>query len=270
MDDLRHITSAANPLVKLARQLATRRRARYRERLFLLEGVRPISTAVHRGVRLQTLIVEDERRDDLDPALVASLRSRAERTVTMPGLLLSSFTDTEHPQPLAAIASLPDLTMPGNATSIVCLDAIRDPGNLGTIVRTAAAAGVDGIGLLPGCVDPFNPRVVRASAGLVTALPIATFPTIADLIRDCFENPEVVTCVAADAGGTLDYRDVDWKKPLVAVVGNEAAGLSEPARLAANLWVRIPMADGVDSLNVSAAMAVLLFEMRSQREHGIE
>ena len=264
-DDLRHITSAANPLVKLARQLATRRRARYRERLFLIEGARPITTAIEHGIRIQTLIVDDERREDIDMALVALIVENADRTVTMPSNLFQSFTNTEHPQPLSALAILPEIALSSTSTSVVCLDAVRDPGNLGTIVRTAAAAGVDGIALLPGCVDPFGPKVVRASAGLVTAIPIQRFPSLDEVIQRCFVTPQDVAIIAADADGAVDYRDVHWKMPVVVVVGNEAAGLSEPSRLATSERVRIPITDGVESLNVSAATAILLFEMRRQR-----
>ncbi len=269
-DDVRHITSAANPLIKLARQLATRRRARYRERQFLLEGERPIATAIEHGTRIQTLIVDEERREDINPELLAAFMEAADRTVTMPAALFLSFTDTEHPQPLAAIAGMPDISLPEDSTSIVCLDALRDPGNLGTIVRTAAAAGVDGIALLPGSVDPFNPKVVRASAGLVTAMPIRAYPTLEAVVEACFEAPEDVAVVAADASGTVDYRDVHWEKPVVVVVGNEAAGLGEHTSLATGQRVRIPMADGVESLNVSAATAILLFEMRSQRSRRVD
>lgn len=264
-DDFRHITSAANPLVKLARQLATRRRARYREQLFIIEGARPIATAVEHGARIQTLIIDDERRDDIDPALVASIVERVDRTVTMPAALFQSFTDAEHPQPLAAVVMLPNIEPPSSATSIVCLDAVRDPGNLGTILRTAVAAGVDAIALLPGCVDPFNPKVVRASAGLVTAISTHVYPSITEIVDTCFDSPRDVVIIAADASGTIDYRDVHWKEPVVVVVGNEAAGLSEPSRLATGQRVSIPMAKGVESLNVSAATAILLFEMRRQR-----
>lgn len=267
-DDLRHITSAANPLVKLARQLATRRRARYREQLFIIEGARPITTAVEHGARIQTLIIDDERRADIDPAFIASIAEQVDRTVTISPALFQSFTDAEHPQPLAAIAILPNMKPSMSATSIVCLDAVRDPGNLGTILRTAVAAGVDGIALLPGCVDPFNPKVVRASAGLVTAIPIHMYPSITEVVDSCFDSPQNVTIVAADAAGSVDYRDVRWQEPVVVVVGNEAAGLSEPSRLATGQRVRIPMAEGVESLNVSAATAILLFEMRGQRIGG--
>lgn len=268
--DLRHITSGVNPLVKLARQLATRRRTRHRERLFLIEGARPIATAIEHGIRIHTLILEHERRVDIDPALVASASERASRTVTVPGELFRTFTDTEHPQPLAAIAEFPEHPMPASSTSIVCLDAVRDPGNLGTIVRTAAAAGVDGVALLPGCVDPFNPTVVRASAGLVTAIPIQAFSSLTDVVERCIEQPQDLVIIAADASGTVDYRDVHWENAVIVLVGNEAAGLSEPSRLSTGQRVSIPMAAGVESLNVSAATAILLFEMRSRRSGRID
>ena len=259
------ITSPANALVKQTRQLATRRRARHRDGLFLVEGERTITTVLESNTSIHTAIIDNERRGDISPALVASLQSSAARIVTMSSELFHSIADTEHPQAVMAIAHLPEMTFPANPTVVVALDAVRDPGNLGTIIRTAAAAGVDGIALLPGCVDPFHPGVVRASAGTVATLPTVQFASILDLLEQHFARVEAVNVAASDASGELDYRDANWLDPVILVAGSEAHGLGSESLASTTSLVRIPMAEGVESLNVSVATGVLLFHIRAVR-----
>lgn len=263
--EIRAITSTANPLVKLIRQLASRRRARHREGLFLVEGPRAVEAVVTQTGELHTLIIDEERRGDVPAALLSSLAGAARQVVTLTPEIFRSIADAEQPQPLMAIAAIPDTPLPTNATCIVALDAVREPGNMGTIIRTACAAGVDGIALLPGCVDPFNPKSVRASAGMVVALPIQPVPSVDALLERCFDSAAPVNVVAADANGMVDYRDVHWEEPVVVVVGNEASGVGAQTLAATTHTVRIPMARGVESLNVSVATGILLFEMRRHR-----
>lgn len=267
---VRHVTSAANPLVKLARQLATRRRARYRERLFLIEGERPLRTALEHGASIHTLIVDEERRTDFDPAFFAYSSEHADTVISVTHQLFMSFSDAEHPQPVMAIAVMPNTMLPAISTSVVALDAIRDPGNMGTIIRTARAAGVDGIALLPGCVDPYNPKVVRASAGLLCAIPIGPAASVSEVAESCFDTNHPPLVVAADTSGTVHYRDVHWEESIILVVGNEASGLSATTRRQTDQLVRIPMAAGVESLNASVATAVLLYAMVDRRSRHID
>jgi RNA methyltransferase, TrmH family len=262
------ISSASNPVIKLARQLASRRRVRHREGLFLIEGERAIVTAIQNGTDIQTVMIDDERRGDISPALVASLTNVASRVVSVTPALFTTIGDAEHPQPLIAIGQIPSADFPTHASGIVVLDAVRDPGNLGTIIRTACAAGIDGIALLPGCVDPYNPKSVRASAGTVTGIPIQGFQHIADLLARAFDDQSETVVIAADASGATNFRDVDWKMPIALVVGSEVSGLSLDVREVTSHFVRIPMAEGVESLNVSVATGVLLFEMRNARTAG--
>ncbi len=260
-----HISSATNTLVKLVRQLATRRRARHREGLFLIEGERALRGALENQVTFQSVLINHERRDQLDPALADLLEQSGARIATLDAALYRSISDAEHPQPALGVARIPDHQFPQASTAIVALDAVRDPGNLGTIIRTSAAAGVDGIALLPGCVDPYNPKTVRASAGAIATIPVQPVADIVTLTGQCFQQPDSVLVLAADADGELDFREVDWTQPLILVAGSEAHGLTDAARQAVGTTVRIPMNPGVESLNVSTATAVLLFKMFERR-----
>jgi TrmH family RNA methyltransferase len=119
------------------------------------------------------------------------------------------------------------------------------------------------VALLPECVDPFNAKTVRASAGLVFAIPVLRIPNLDALIAASFETRPLVA--AASAGSAQAWDEVDWTQPTVVVLGGEAAGISDEVRTYADIQVTIPMAPGVESLNVAAAGAALLFEAHRQR-----
>lgn len=264
-DELELITSPANSLVKMARQLATRRRSRHREGLYLIEGERALRTAVEHDTHIETIVLDYERMEDISTALMSFCFDSASRTVSMDHALFTSIADAEHPQPVIAVARIPRTVLPVPSTSIVALDAVRDPGNMGTIIRTASAAGIDGIALLPGCVDPYNPKTVRASAGTVSSIPVMHYESIHAILDRHFDDLAGTLVLAADAAGSVEYRDVDWEKPILLVVGNEAHGLTNDAHDQAVDTVRIPMAEGVESLNVAVATGILLFEMYHRR-----
>jgi TrmH family RNA methyltransferase len=256
------ITSAANPAIKLAKSLQ-RRRVRQRERAVLVEGTRAISTALEHGAPIRYLFVDATRIDQIEPSTLDRLSGAAGRTLVVANLLFQSIADTEHPQPLIAVCAQPERAGSDQSSLVLALDGVRDPGNLGTLVRSAVAAGVDSLALLPGCVDPFNAKVVRASAGLVFALPIATYGSLQELVESTFQvAPRIVV---ADADGPTAYDAHDWTVPSVLVLGGEAEGVSRRLRTYADVCVAIPMAAGVESLNVAISGAVILFEAARQR-----
>lgn len=256
------ITSSNNPTIKLARSLH-RKRMRYRERAILVEGVRAILAALDLGVRCRAILIDASRVAGIDGTLLSRLRESAIRLLVVDPTLFNQVTDTEHPQPLVAICEMPGSTLPSDSTFVVALAGVRDPGNLGTLVRSAAAAGVDGVALLPGCVDPFNPKVVRASAGALFTLPVRFFSNLDEAVEACFVRRPTV--VVADASGDRDYDRVDWTAPAAVVIGGEASGVDEALRTYADLVVRIPMAPGIESLNAAVAGSIIAFEVARQR-----
>ncbi len=256
------ITSPANPTIKLARSLH-RRRMRHRERAILVEGTRAIQTATEHGAGIRALLIDASRADDIDPSLLSSLRESAGRVLLVDPSLFQQVTDTEHPQPLVAICAMPDNPLPIDSTFVVALDGVRDPGNLGTLLRSSAAAGADGVALLHGSVDPWNPKAIRASVGAVFALPLQSFATVNDIADTCFLKPPIV--VIADSDGERAYDAVDWTQPALLVIGGEAEGVSEDVRTYADIVVAIPMAPGVESLNAAVAGSIIAFEVARQR-----
>jgi RNA methyltransferase, TrmH family len=146
---------------------------------------------------------------------------------------------------------------------VLVLDAVQDPGNVGTLLRTAEAAGAEAAVLLEGCADPFSPKALRASMGSAFRLPI-----MAKNRSQCatWAKDNGLSLVAAAGGGEMTHTEVDWTKPTALVLGNEANGVGQELLEAAQHRVSIPLQGCVESLNVAAAAAVLLFEAARQRD----
>ncbi|HUG14518.1 MAG TPA: RNA methyltransferase [Thermomicrobiales bacterium] len=258
-----HIVSPSNPTVKLARSLS-RRRVRQRERAILVEGMRAISSAMSQGAALRAVMIDRDRRAQVAEDDVQVLRAAVDRLLFIEPELFDSIADAEHPQPVIAICGMPRVEIPPDSTFVLAIDGVRDPGNLGTLIRTAAAAGIDGVAVLPGAVDLYNPKVIRASAGALFAIPVASFPSIERVGAQCFaERP---TIVLADGEGDVTHDAVAWTTPTLLVIGGEASGAGEEARTYADVVARISIESEVESLNAAVAGAIFLFEARRQRD----
>lgn len=173
--------------------------------------------------------------------------------------VLERVASTERPQPnLAVVAMRPDRDVLAQAGFVVVADALADPGNLGTILRSSEAAGVDAVVLTPGSVDPFNPKVVRASAGAVFHLPVVT-ATFADLRAGGFQ------LVGSSSHRGERHTHADWDGRIALVMGNEAHGLADDAPV--DRWVQIEHRGRAESLNVAMAATLLVFEAARHRSH---
>jgi TrmH family RNA methyltransferase len=258
------ITSLSNEKVKLARALA-RRRVRWQERCFITEGVRLLSEVVRLEIQPQfVLYTEIALGISESVTLLDMLTQRGVGCHLVSDEVMAACTDTVTPPGLLAVLPFPDIPAPERSTFTLVVDNVRTPGNLGAILRTAAAAGIDQVLLSPGTVDLYNPKVVRGGAGAHFFLPVLSLSW-----------HEIETQLAgldvwvADAQGDLPYTQVNWKRPLALIISSEAHGAGQAALKLANGRVTIPMARGVESLNVAVAAGVLLFEIaRQRREQG--
>lgn len=164
---------------------------------------------------------------------------------------------TEHPQPNLAVVALPAASARLAELSFVLVaDRLNDPGNLGTILRSAEAAGVDAVVLTPGSVDPFNPKVVRASAGALFHVPVVV--ATLDEVHD-----GGLRLVGTSSHRGDPYGEADWSGRVAIVLGSEAHGLEESAPL--DQWVRIEHHGRTESLNVAMAATLLAFEATRSR-----
>ncbi|MHB1294252.1 MAG: TrmH family RNA methyltransferase [Anaerolineae bacterium] len=257
------ITSADNEHCKYARSLL-KKRARYQEKRFLIEGLRLVAQALHEGYRpVLAFLTPEFAASDAGGRLAQELIDGETRVWQVPEKVLATLAETVSPQGIVAVAQMPEPApdLLARATLLLVLDDLRDPGNLGTILRTAQAAGVEAILLTEGCVDAYAPKVVRAGMGAHFQLPLfLDLPWPA--IRGALAGRQ---CLLADAAGTHTPWELDWRRPTALLIGNEAHGPGPEARALADVVVRLPMAPSVESLNASIATAVLLFEALHQR-----
>lgn len=251
------ISSTQNKRVRYVKSLQTKARLRRSERRLVLEGNRLIADALRRGAEPEILLYAPETADY---ELIARLQNTACTILPVKQDVLSYVSDTQHSPGLLAVFRMPKPPIPQSAEPVLVMDGISEPGNLGTILRTAAAAGVSLVILAPGCADPYNPKALRAGMGAHFMLPLveASWKEIRGFCQD-------LAIRAATAGGDCAYSDVDWRDAWALILGNEARGLSAPAQQLAQRRISIPMSAEVESLNVASAAAVILFEARRQR-----
>jgi TrmH family RNA methyltransferase len=186
---------------------------------------------------------------------------------------LAHACDTQTPQGVVGAVALADVAPERLRTRrrgrfrpvLLVLDELADPGNLGTILRSALAADVDEVLLTRRCVDPHNPKVVRAASGAHFHLPLAAQQTWAEIAQRLAGAPKMAQVLLAEAHAQQAYYDVDLTLRTALIIGNEAHGPSAEARRLATERVSIPMWNGVESLNAAIAASLLLFEAARQQ-----
>jgi len=259
------ITSATNKRVKYVRSLY-RRRARNREKRFIAEGTRLVEEALRaQAAPVSLFCTPDMAESSRGVRLLEAAHSKGVDCCQVTLKIMALMTDTVTPQGVLSVVPFPRLPVPDQPRLILILDGIRDPGNLGTILRTAAAAGVDEVLTLPGTVDVYAPKVVRAGMGAHFRIPIEACGRGAD-IQARIEDYQVLLAAATEG---VAHWEADWSIPTALIVGGETQGVGETASSWATSRVMIPMASGVESLNVASATAVLLFEaVRQTARHA--
>jgi TrmH family RNA methyltransferase len=253
------ITSSQNPKLKLVRSLMGRAKERREENAFVVEGVRLVEEAVNAGWKFQFALYSDglsERGSNL----LNRLKANNVEVDEVSGDLLQKLSDTETPQGILAVLEFTDLPIPNVPTFILIPDQVRDPGNLGTLLRSAAATGVQAVFLPPETTDAFAPKVLRSGMGAHFRLPIHTMSW-----EEIKSQTKDMAIFIADMDGTSCW-ETDLHKPLALVIGGEAEGASDEAGRLATQKISIPMAGNVESLNAGVAGSVLMFEVVRQRK----
>lgn len=269
---IERIVSRQNPLVKRFRRV----RMGGERHLVLVEGVRLIEEALKSGAHFESVAFTSSlEADERGRALLEALRQVPCRGAHVTEHVMEAISDTETPQGVAAIISRPYYELgdifAAKPELMVIADQLQDPGNIGAIIRTAEAAGANGFIATRGTVDPFNRKALRASAGSALRLPIATGVRRDEALNECQKhNIKIVVALPHPDRRAHIYTEVDLASPMALVLGGEAGGIDQDAISRADLLVRIPMAKSVESLNVAAAAAVLLYEAARQRGFRFE
>ncbi len=254
------VTSRRNPLVARLRALHQPGGRREQQRL-LLEGTHLLEEALEQGL-LPELLLATPRWIERHRGLLGTHPQAASALRRVSDAVLEAVATTSHPDGVVASLPWPEGPPPGRVDFVLALDRLQDPGNLGTLMRTALAAGVGELWLAEGA-DPFQPKVLRASAGAALALPMRRLtPLEPELERARQEGAQLVATVVR---GGQPYWQVDWSRPTVLVLGNEGAGVADGIRAICTHQVRIPHSPAVESLNVAVAAGPLLLERWRQR-----
>lgn len=255
------ITSTTNSRIKHVIGLQSRRHARRKANQFVIEGVRLIREAAVTSVPVEQVFYTPTFASSPDsPALLDQLSQRGAVLMAVDDAVMAAMSDTETPQGILAVLPLLSLEPPEDTTFALVVDGVSNPGNLGTLMRSAAAAGVQLMIITAGTVDPTNPKVVRSAMGAHFRLPIQqlSWEGVASRLSGH-------TLFLASISSGAPYYDVDWNQPCALIVSEEAHGPSEGALRQAHAFVTIPMPGRTESLNVAMATSILIFEMVRQR-----
>jgi len=254
------ITSGQNPKLKLVRALLGRAKERREAGLFVAEGVRLVEEAVKANWPFRFALFSSglsERGEQLIQTLAENHIDVEETS----GDLLQKVSETETPQGILAVLQLDQLPIAGSPSLVLIPDQVRDPGNLGTLLRTAAAAGVQAVLLPPETTDAFAPKVLRSGMGAHFQVPIhsMTWEEIEQMVRSA--NLQVYL---ADMNGRSCW-ETNLREPLALIIGGEAEGAGEEARRLTGQHISIPMLGKLESLNAGVAGSVLMLEVVRQR-----
>ncbi len=268
---MKHISSPHNALIRKAEQLQRKSKSRKKEGLFIIEGQREIRLAIAGDFQLEQVLVCGDilfGKSDFTPQEVLKTLELTKDTNIVSvsqdvyeKLAYRSGTEGCIAFAKAKTTSLSSLPITKNPLLLIA-ESPEKPGNIGALLRTADAAGIDGVIIVNPTTDLYNPNVIRSSVGCIFTIPVATATT-----AQCIEYLEQnhIGLFAATLQSSKRYDLIDFNEPAAIAVGTEATGLSQALRNAARQNIIIPMSGAIDSMNVSASAAILLFEARRQR-----
>ncbi len=243
------LTSLKNPKVQLWRSLKDRK-GRQESGLFLVEGIRMTHEALASSFGISALLVQEnhplpEYIPDGIPVYI------------LPEYIMVSVCDTKSPQGLAAVLRMQ--THPACGQRLVALDQVQDPGNVGTILRTADAAGFNGLLLSPDCADVFSPRVLRASMGSIFRVGLSFPASLPDALRAL--RSEGYSVLSSQLDGDPFERRLNVSERFVLVIGNEGNGVSDAVKAEATHRLCLPMRGGAESLNAAVAAGIMMYSL---------
>ena len=243
------LTSLKNPKVAAWRSLKDRK-GRKEQNAFLVEGVRMVREAISSTFSVKALLV----REDYIPgfSIPSDLPS-----YLLPVHVFQSVCDTRTPQGVAAVLEMK--TRPVSGSRLVALDGVQDPGNVGTIIRTADAAGFDGILLSPDCADLFSPKVLRSTMGSIFRLGFSFPSSLPDALIQF--KKDGFSVLSSQLNGKSFYDRKNISPSFVLVIGNEGKGISDAVKAIATHHLCLPMRGGAESLNAAVAAGIMMYDL---------
>ena len=249
---VKQISSTDNPQFKLLKKIAGMSRERRKLGQTLLDGVHLLSALADCGGQLRLLVLRADA-ETIPEIAHCIARFGATPRIVLSAALFDQLSPVEHPTGILGLLDIPQ-PLPQISVCSVLLENIQDPGNLGSILRSAAAAGVDSVSLSQGCAEAWSPKALRAGMGAHFVLAIYEQQVLPEVAAQ-FSN-----VVATTLGATQSLYESDLTGPVAFIFGNEGAGLSPDLLMHVTRQVTIPMPGAMESLNVAAAVAICLFE----------
>jgi TrmH family RNA methyltransferase len=259
------ITSRANDRIKAIRALRERRE-RDQTGTFFIEGTRLLRAAIDNDADVELVVAAPERLAAAERTLVDELLRRGVPLLEVTAAVFDSLSFREEAQSVGAVVRQRWETLSAATRGERCWVALHDiqhPGNLGTIIRTCDAIGGDGVIVSGRSTDPYHPIAVRGTLGAVFSQRVVR-ATPSDFAR--WVRTAGAMVIGTSPGGDRDYRDVDYRPPVVLITGNERDGISDAQIALCDAVVRIPMSGYVESLNLSVATGLVLYEIQRQQQ----
>ncbi len=263
---MKHISSIQNPFIKRLIQLKEKSRERRKSGSFLIEGQREISLAIKGGYSIETVLFSAELNSETDVKYIAADQNPDLIEISKEVYQRLAYRETT--EGILAVAkvklnTLDALTFQNDNPLVLVAEAPEKPGNIGALLRTADAANIDAVIIANPKTDLFNPNIIRSSVGCVFTNQVATGSTneIIDFLRSKQIN---IYCAALQA--SVNYNTQNFTMPTAIVVGTEATGLSDQWLENSIQNIIIPMQGEIDSMNVSVAAGILIFEAKRQRD----
>ena len=243
------LTSLKNQKILAWRSLKDKK-GREEQQAFLVEGVRMVREALSSSFTVKALLL----REDFDTSFSVP---DGIPSYLLPDHVFRSVCDTKTPQGVAAVLEL--RTQPVSGNRLLALDGVQDPGNVGTIIRTADAAGFDGVLLSPDCADLFSPKVLRSTMGSVFRLGFSFPPSMPEALEKL--KSEGFSILSSQLDGDPFYDRKDVSSSFVLIIGNEGNGISDPVKAVATHRLRLPMRGGAESLNAAVAAGIMMYDL---------
>ncbi|MDO7170589.1 TrmH family RNA methyltransferase [Mariniflexile sp. AS56] len=262
---MKHISSIQNPYIRQLVQLKDKSRERKKSGLFLIEGAREIALALKGGYELDAILFNP---DIISEETINALTNQQINLIEVTADVYQKLAYRDTTEGVLAVAkikthAIKDLKFNKKNPLILVAEAPEKPGNIGAILRTADAAKVDAVIIANPKTDLYNPNIIRSSVGCVFTNAIAT-GTTSEIITFLKSENIHIYCAALQA--SVNYHTQDFTKPTAIIVGTEATGLSDAWLENATQNIIIPMQGEIDSMNVSVAAGILIFEAKRQRD----
>ena len=243
------LTSLKNPRI-LAWKSLKDKKGREEQDAFLVEGVRMVKEALSSSFQVKALLLREGFKPDftLPETLPVYL---------LPDHVFRAVCDTKTPQGIAAVLALQAREAVG--CRLLALDGVQDPGNVGTIVRTADAAGFDGVLFSPDCADLFSPKVLRSTMGSIFRLGFSFPSSLPDALTVLKESGFSVISSQLDGDPFFDRQNVN--SSFILIIGNEGNGVSAPVKNVATHHLCLPMRGGAESLNAAVAAGIMMYDL---------